>query len=32
MVTTTDLARHLRKKLDVSGAELETLEALYWDY
>lgn len=31
MVTTTDLARHLRKKLDVSGAELEILEALYWD-
>ena len=31
MLTTTDLARHLRKKLDVSGAELEILEALYWD-
>ncbi|MEO9295682.1 MAG: CBS domain-containing protein [Nitrososphaera sp.] len=31
MVTTTDLARYLRKKLDVSGAELEILEALYWD-
>jgi signal-transduction protein with cAMP-binding, CBS, and nucleotidyltransferase domain len=31
MVTTTDLARHLRKKLDISGAELEILEALYWD-
>lgn len=31
MLTTTDLARHLRKKLDVTGAELEILEALYWD-
>lgn len=31
MITTTDLARHLRKKLDISGAELEILEALYWD-
>jgi CBS domain-containing protein len=31
IVTTTDLARSLRKKLDVSGAELEILEALYWD-
>jgi CBS domain-containing protein len=31
IVTTTDLARNLRKKLDVSGTELEILEALYWD-
>jgi CBS domain-containing protein len=31
IVTTTDLARNLRKKLGVSGTELEILEALYWD-
>lgn len=31
IVTTTDLARNLRKKLDISGTELEILEALYWD-
>jgi CBS domain-containing protein len=31
IVTTTDLARNLSKKLDVSGKELEILEALYWD-
>lgn len=31
MVTATDLARHLRKRLDVSGPELEILTALYWD-
>jgi CBS domain-containing protein len=31
MVTATDLARHLRKRIDVSGPELEILEALYWD-
>ncbi|WP_337863495.1 CBS domain-containing protein [Nitrososphaera sp.] len=31
MVTATDMARHLRKRLDVSGAELELLEALYME-
>ncbi|MEM2139858.1 MAG: CBS domain-containing protein [Nitrososphaera sp.] len=29
VVTTTDLARYLRKKLGVTGADLEIVEALY---
>jgi CBS domain-containing protein len=29
MVTATDLARYLRKKLDVEGTEAEIMEALY---
>jgi len=31
MITATDLARYLRKKLDIAGAELEILEALFSD-
>lgn len=31
IVTGTDLARYLRKKLDIAGAELEILEALFSD-
>jgi signal-transduction protein with cAMP-binding, CBS, and nucleotidyltransferase domain len=31
IVTATDLAKYLRKKLDIAGAELEILEALFSD-
>lgn len=29
IVTTTDLAKYLRKKLDIAGADAEIMEALY---
>jgi CBS domain-containing protein len=29
VTTTTDLAKHLRRKLDIAGADVEIMEALY---